>query len=141
MKKFLIIGALVMGAAFAQQRFSAGAFYGDVSVVTQTNTLVLLGSLPAGSVLTGIVVGQAVQATNVVCTNYLNVGIQSLSNYFLSAAQLLLAGNISRPTAISNAFAVQSSTGATRVYAWVSRTGALDTAVGTYRVLVQFCQK
>jgi hypothetical protein len=140
MKNILIALVVLFGMTFAQARFNYGAFYGDITVL-QTNTMVKLGTLPSGACLTGIRIGQAVVSTNVICTNSIQIGITTKTNYFLGTTQLplLVAANISIPTLVSNAFITQTAN--VPVYGYVTRAGLLDTAIGTYRVLIMYVQK
>lgn len=143
MKQFLILAALIVGSAFGQLRFSAGAFYGDIAI-TSTNTPTLLGSLPAGACITGIRTGWAVHHTNVTPTtsNYLQVGIVSQTNYFLASTNMPPLTYWLPGLAVSNAFRVLSTTKATPIYGYQTRLGgAADSLAGTIRVVIEYVQK
>lgn len=141
--KIILVLAVVAGTAFGQLRFSLGAFYGDITMA-QTSNYVQLGQLPAGAVITAIKIGEAVKTTNTECTNSIQIGIRTQTNYFLGSTQLPLqvAPAVIYTTSLSNGFRVLSSTVATPVYGYVTRAGALaGTAYGTYRVVIEYVQK
>lgn len=143
MKQFLILAALIVGSAFGQLRFSANAFYGDITSA-QVSNYVLLGAIPAGAILTGIRLGEAVKSTNVECTNSIQIGIRTSTNYFLHTTQLpmQIAPSIGDPLGVTNGFIVLSTKSATPVYGYVTRAGALaGAAYGTWRVVIEYLQK
>lgn len=140
MKKLIMLLALVAGSAFGQLRFSQGVFYYDLAVSTVSNAT-LIGSIPAGSCLTEVLVGPAVMATNTASTNYVQIGISGTTGYFLGATALPVGANYIRPLTLSNAYTTLSATKATPIYAYFTRLGASDTAVGTYRIVIRYIQK
>lgn len=143
MKKILLLLAILAGTAFGQLRYSMGVFYGDIAIATQTSNYVLLGALPAGAMLYGIRIGEAVKSTNTESTNSIQIGIVSKTNYFLGTTQvpMQIVPGLVMPTGVSNAFQVLSSTKATPIYGYLFRSGAQLSGIGTVRVAITYVQK
>jgi len=140
MKKLILILALVASAAFGQARYNYGAFFQDINIANVSNAI-LLGSIPANASIAMIRVGMATNSTNVTCTNYISVGISGSSGYFIVANQLPGPTNILLPTVASNMLRTLSTSAPTPIYGYVTRLGALDSAIGTWRVFISYVQK
>jgi hypothetical protein len=141
MKKYLILAALLVCAAFGQLRFSAGAFYGDIAMTSMSND-VLLGSLPAGAIITGVTVGQSVIVTNAgTFTNSIYLNTKTVSGYFGGPVTCPLATTISVATSLSNTFKVLSASTPTAIYGNLVRLGPAVSLGGTYRVAIHYIQK
>lgn len=141
MKQLLLIAALIMGAAFGQLRYNAKAFYGDISVLTVSN-YTLLGSIPGGAILTGIKIGESVKSTNTESTNSIQIGIKTSTNYFVGSVQVPMQ-IVPTPLVctLTNGYKILSATDPTGVYAYLTRVGAANTAIGTLRIVVEYLQK
>lgn len=141
MKHLFIMLALVAGVAFGQTRYNAKAFYGDI-LATNVSNMVLLGSLPGGAILTGVTVGEAVKNTNVAATNSIQIGIVSRTNYFALSTQLpLLIAPNPVSLALTNGFIIISQYNPTPIYGYITRVGAADSLIGTFRIVVEYLQK
>jgi len=145
MKKLALAALLLVGGAFAQYKFTVGAFHKELTYLNASN-YVLVGMLPPNAYVESMRLYNSQTAPDATTNTLMSVGIVSSTNYFVDSKQTsgpLSWGLEVAPFAISNAGKILSTTAPTPIYArfvYNPATAAAGTSNFKARVSVSFIQ-
>lgn len=142
MKKLALAALLLVGGAFAQYKFTVGAFHKELTYANASN-YVLLGLLPPNAYVESVRLYNTQTATDATTNALFSVGIVSSTNYFVDAKQvasLTGTGLEIAPFAASNAGKILSTTAPTPIYGRFVYNGVAGASNFKFRASVGFIQ-
>lgn len=145
MKKLALVALLLAGGAFAQFKFTVGAFHKELTYLNASNS-VLIGMLPPNAYVESIRLYNSQTAPDATTNTLTTVGISGSETYFTAARQTsgpLSYGLEVTPFATSNAGKILSTTAPTPIYAkfvYNTASAAAGTSNFKIRVSVTFVQ-